>query len=251
MNITIAQIAPKLSKSNLNRHISIIKKHSKESDLIIFPELSLNGYMMMDSTFEDSFELDELNELKELSRECDILVGLALREEHKVFNSSIYLSKSKVVNIHRKISLPNFGMFEEARYFFKGDAIESFQTQFGDSVAIICHDLWSSDILNRVANLNPNIVFVLANSPARGFEENLLIESQWDSLLKSLAILASTYVIFVNRVGFEDGVGFWGGSRVITPESKELDRGALFEESIFKTQIDINLIKREKFFLRG
>jgi omega-amidase len=64
----------------------------------------------------------------------------------------------------------------------------------------------------------PDIIYVIANSPVRDFkEEGLLIKEQWEAILKTTALLCGSYVVFVNRVGFEDGIGFWGSSMILTP----------------------------------
>lgn len=253
MNLTLAQFSPKLTPDNIYKHLEIIEKYKDNSNVIIFPELSLNGYLMMDLVFEDSFELNELEPLKEASLDVDILVGLALREKHKIYNAGIYFSGGEITHIHKKNSLPNYGMFEEARYFFKGTEIEAFESSFGVSVNLICEDLWSSKVINRVVELNPDIVYVIASSPARGFNDTdkLLIESKWESLLKTLAILSGAYVVFVNRVGFEDGIGFWGKSKIISPSSEVLCEAKAFEEDIVSFKLEDFLLSREKYFLRG
>ncbi len=254
MNLTLSQISPKLNReSNIEKHLQIIEKCKNSSNIIVFPELSLNGYLMMDLVFEDSFELYELNVLQKASFDVDILIGLALREKHKVYNAGIYFSKGKILHIHKKNLLPNYGMFEEARYFFKANKIEAFESDFGIGVNLICEDLWSSEIINEVVKLNPDIVYVIANSPARDFNKSdkLLIETKWEALLKTLAILSGAYVIFVNRVGFEDGVGFWGKSKIISPNSEILCEANGFEEDIVTFKLENFLLSREKYFLRG
>jgi predicted amidohydrolase len=102
-----------------------------------------------------------------------------------------------------------------------------------------------------VAALKPEFVYVVANSPARGFEEEgLFIEEQWDALLKALAHLSNSYVVFVNRVGFEDGLGFWGGSRVITPRGDIEQSLPLFDEAVVSVTPDHRLHAVEKWLAR-
>jgi predicted amidohydrolase len=116
-------------------------------------------------------------------------------------------------------------MFEEGRYFASGNEIKGFDTDHGKAVMVVCEDVWRVETLSALAQCDPDVIYVLAASPARDFSENgLLIERQWDALLKACALLTHAYVVFVNRVGFEDGLGFWCGSRVITPlgESEQL-----------------------------
>lgn len=252
MNIALAQISPTLNrKTNLKKHLELIQSLKSDTELIIFPELSLNGYLMMDLVFEDSFYLYEFEEFKKESLNIDILLGASIRENHKIFNSAIYFHNGEILHIHKKNNLPNYGMFEEARYFFSSDRLQSFNNNHFNCITLVCEDVWSSSNIDRVVKLNPDVIFVLANSPARGFGDELLIEKKWESLLNSLAILSGAYVIFVNRIGFEDGIGFWGGSRVITPNLSNIKKAPLFEEAILEIKLDDNLVKREKYFLRG
>ena len=130
MRITLAQTSPKLNRSNLGEIIDTVKAHKNESDLIVFPELALNGYLLQDKLHEDAWKLSELQELEELSKEIDIVVGAALRDEKGFRNAGLYYSNGILVNQHNKVHLPNYGMFEEARYFSAGDEFESFSVRY-------------------------------------------------------------------------------------------------------------------------
>ena len=112
-------------------------------------------------------------------------------------------------------------MFEEARYYFKGEKIDFFESLYGKSALVVCEDLWRAESIAELSCQKPEIIYVLANSPVRDFkEEGLLIKDQWEAILKTTALLCGSYVVFVNRVGFEDGVGFWGSSMIITPRGE-------------------------------
>jgi len=102
MRITLAQTSPKLNRSNLGEIIDIINTNMINSDLIVFPELSLNGYLLQDKLFEDAWTLDELYELRELSENIDIVVGAALRDSEGFRNAALYFSKGKLLNQHIK-----------------------------------------------------------------------------------------------------------------------------------------------------
>lgn len=221
MKVALIQNAPRLNRSNLNEVLHIVTMCSAETDVVVFAELALNGYKLEDKVYEDAWQLEELDALKALSSECDIAVGAAIKEAGRTYNAALYFSGGELLHLHKKVYLPNYGMFEEARYFFKGETIETFGSRYGTTAMVVCEDLWRASVLHALAQAKPDIVYVLAASPARDFsDEGLLIEQQWDALLKSAALLCSAYVIFVNRVGFEDGLGFWGGSRVITPKAE-------------------------------
>ncbi len=251
MRIAISQISPKLSRNNFSLHKMEISKATTHADIIVFPELSLNGYMLMDSVYEDAFFLEELKVFEEFSRDIDIIIGAATKEAHKIFNSALYFSQGRLLSTHHKNILPNYGMFQEARFFFRGEMVNSFETRFGKAIMIVCEDLWSSGIIDYIATEKPALVYVLANSPARDFNESDLgIEKKWDKILSTTAILSGSHVVFANRVGFEDGLGFWGGSRIINPSGEIVSKAALFDrEQLFGT-INHSISSVKKYLLR-
>ena len=251
MTVTLVQNAPRLNPSNLHDCETIVAEHAAGSDVVVFPELALNGYLLQDKVYEDAWRIEALAPLAKASRTCDIVVGAAIKEDGRTYNAALYFSGGELLHLHRKLHLPNYGMFEEARYFFRGDAVGAFATAHGRSVMLVCEDLWRAQTFSDVAALKPEFVYVIANSPARGFEEEgLAIEGQWDALLKSLAQLANAYVVFVNRVGFEDGMGFWGGSRVITPRGSVERKLPLFEEAVVTVTPDYRLHDVEKWLAK-
>ncbi len=213
MRVTLAQISPKLNRSNLGDIVDIIKSVKESSDLIVFPELSLSGYMLQDKLSEDAWSLQELEELRELSKDIDIVVGAAFKGESHFRNAALYFSKGEFISRHNKVHLPNYGMFEEARYFEAGDVFESFLVRESRVSMVICEDLWHKNVHHDLIEQNPDIIIVLVASPARGFsDDGLEIQTQWYEIISTVAKECSATLIFVNRVGFEDGLGFWGGS---------------------------------------
>ena len=233
MQITFVQNAPKLNRSNLDDILKIVKEYIGKSECIIFPELALNGYLLQDKLLEDAWYIEELDDLAELSNEIDIVVGAAIKDAKLFRNSALYFSNGKLLNQHNKLHLPNYGMFEEARYFTAGEIFESFYTKKYKISMLVCEDLWHAKMTYKIAQENPDLIIVLVASPARGFEEGtLLIQEQWYALLKSTALYCDAKVLFVNRVGFEDGLGFWGGSCVVDNNAKITQQLPLFETII-------------------
>ncbi len=254
MRVALSQISPKLSRDNFDLHKDeIFKAKSSKADIIIFPELSMNGYMLMDAVYEDSFDLNEFEEFEDLSRDIDIIIGAVTKVSHKIYNSALYFCDGKLLFIHHKNNLPNYGMFQEARFFFKGDRFEMFDTKFGSSMVVVCEDLWSSKTIDEISSKKPDFLYVIANSPSRDFSDDgvLGIEKKWNRILSTAAILSGAHVVFVNRVGFEDGMGFWGGSRVINPNGKIEVSAKLFESELLVSNIDHNISNIQKYLLRG
>jgi len=244
MKVALAQISPKLSPENLDKHVNYIKKSS--ADLVVFPELSMNGYKIKDALLEDAFDLDYF---RNISFEKDVVFGAALKKDGKIYNSALYIDSE--IKIHNKVHLPTYGVFEEGRFFFKGDEFSVFDTKFGKTSMFVCEDVFSGGAVNFVSVNKPDLIIVIAASPAREFEDGkLLIEEQWDALLKSMAILSGAYVLFCNRVGFEDGLGFWGGSRVINPKGEIEKKASYFEEEMIECELNHSLTITQKYFLR-
>ena len=231
MRVALAQTSPKLNRSNLDDIKKIIKENCASSDLIVFPELSLNGYLLQDKLYEDAWNLDELSELKELSTDIDIVIGAAIKDGKFFRNSALYFSKGELLSKHNKVHLPNYGMFEEARYFEGGDVFESFISQFGKISMLVCEDLWHDSVHKDLINEDPDYIIALVASPARGFsDEGLSIQKQWYEIIKSVAKECSAKVIFVNRVGFEDGLGFWGGSCLVDENANIINQLPNYQE---------------------
>jgi len=225
MRITLAQISPKLNPSNLGEIVAIINECKAESDLIVFPELALNGYLLQDKLYEDAYTLEELDILKSLSKNIDIVVGVALRDEDLFRNAALYFSAGALVSKHYKVHLPNYGMFEEARYFEAGDIFESFVLRNKKISMLVCEDLWHKTVHKDLIKENPDLIIALVASPARGFTESgLEIEDKWLAIIKTVAKECSAELVFVNRVGFEDGLGFWGGSCTVNKDGKIKNR---------------------------
>jgi len=239
MRVTLAQISPRLNRSNLGEIVKIIQSVKEDSDLIVFPELSLNGYLLQDKLYEDAYTIEELDILKNLSKEIDIVVGVALRDKDLFRNAALYFSAGSLVSKHYKVHLPNYGMFEEARYFEAGNIFDSFMLNNKKISMLVCEDLWHKTVHEDLIKENPDLIIALVASPARGFTENgLEIENQWLKIIKTVAVECRCELVFVNRVGFEDGLGFWGGSCIVNKNSKIENRLPNYKKIIKTFEIE-------------
>ena len=244
MKVALAQIRPKLSPDNLDKHLEYIKK--TDANLIVFPELSMNGYKIKDALLEDAFNIEFF---KKLSFDKDVVLGAAIKSSGKIYNSAIYIGDE--FHIHHKVHLPTYGVFEEGRFFFRGKEFNTFNTQFGKTSLFICEDVFSGDVMEFVAKEKPDLNIIISASPAREFKDGkLLIEEQWEAILKNIAILSGGYVLFCNRVGFEDGLGFWGKSKVVNPKGEIEKEANYFEEELIECELNHKLTLMQKYFLR-
>lgn len=250
MKIELAQYKPILGdvRKNLKNIIEICEEAiQKGSELIVFPELALSGYLLEDLAFSTGIK-EVPGELLDLSRKISIAIGGVERgKDRYVYNSAFYLEGGKLIHTHRKIYLPTYGMFDEARYFKAGDRLEAFDTKFGKMGMLICEDMWHPTSAFVLAQDGAEHILVLTNSPARGLGDEMLIEKEWDSILHGAAISNTVFVSMINRTGVEDGVSFWGGSRIYGPNGEKLLAMESFKEHSLSIELDYDLIDRVRF----
>ena len=254
MKIAIAQIKTALGdfSGNLQKHQEFIRQAKEnKADLIVFPELSLTGYSLKDLTSEVAIRLGDarLSPLLTRSGEIDIVVGLVEEsDEFLYYNAALYISKGRIVHIHRKIYLPTYGMFEEGRHFAMGSSLQAFRTRFGKAGILICEDAWHS-ICPLILTMKGSFFIInMANGTARGIGQPGRIGSAktWERMNTFYAVNHSVYYIFANRVGVEDGVVFWGGSEIVDPFGDLISKASYHDEDLLLGDIDIDAVRRAR-----
>ena len=255
MKIALAQINSILGNldKNIQIHINYCEEAiSKGADVIVFPELSLTGYSLKDLNFEVAINTSlssKFEKLKELSSKTDIVLGFAEESDsYAIYNSSAYISEGNIIHTHRKVYPPTYTIFEELRYFSAGKKCDVFESKFGKTGMLVCEDMWHLSLPYTQAMKGAKIIFGIAASPTRmginsqGFK-NYEINSEQH---RTFARLLSLYFVFTNRVGYEDGVNFWGGSEIIDPFGNIVVAGKLFEEELIIADIDMNEVRRAR-----
>ena len=235
--------------TNLNLVKNTKKKNIK---LLVFPELALTGYFLKDFVPDVAQKKNSklLKNIASLSEGISIVLGFVEESARHVFyNSAAYFENGKLVYVHRKIYLPTYGMFDESRYFGSGKTIRAFDTNFGRVAILICEDAWHPSLAFLASQDGADFLIIPSSSPYRGNSQpksKLAIERSWDSILTTYSITYNQFVVFSNRVGYEDGVNFWGGSRVISPEGKILKKAPRSQSSIYSAEIDSRDIRRSR-----
>jgi predicted amidohydrolase len=252
MKIALAQISLKLGdvRQNFLIHQKYIQRALKEKvSLLIFPELSLTGYTLKDLVEKVALqpETDPLfKKLKTLSREISFVVGFVEEKEKGLFfNSSAYFSQGKILHIHRKVYLPTYGMFEELKFLAQGKNFNTFQTPFGKTGMMICYDFLhnSSNYLLFAGGSEINVV--ISAAPGRGYsEKNGYASSRmWELMGEATSHFSQAFVIYCNRVGFEDGKSFAGGSFVFNPGGQLIAKSPYMDEDFLVTDINLEHIR--------
>jgi len=254
--IALAQINTKLGDvpANLEKHLAIIDRaHSSGADLLVFPELSLTGYALQDLTFtvanKPTAEDPVFRPLLEASQSIDLIVGFVHEDyRHRFYIAAAYLTRGEVIHIHHKVYLPTYGLFDEGRFFAWGDEIRAFDTRFGRVGMLICEDFWHSSPPYLLWLDGADILLLTSASPGRGLGSEPQLESaRWvEHINRAYASLFTNYVAHANRVGYEDGLNFWGGSTVFNPNGDLLAKGPYHQEDLVLTEIDIQQLRRSR-----
>jgi predicted amidohydrolase len=139
-------------------------------------------------------------------------------------------------------------MFEELRYFSPGDSLEVARTRNGLIGVLICEDLWHLPLPYLLAQQGAQVLVALVASPTRvtGSATQLHIAKANGENHGAFARLLSSYVVFCNRVGFEDGLNFWGASSVTGPDGSVIAECRQFEEDIVVCNISDAEVRRAR-----
>lgn len=250
LTIGLSQINTVLGnvEANLEKHLEVASQaHGQGVDLLVFPELSLTGYVLQDlvPSLAHRPEPDDpvFRPLLVASKKLDMVVGFVeVDERRRFFIAAAYLSRGEVVHVHRKVYLPTYSMFDEGRFFACGDAVRAFDTRFGRVGMLICEDFWHASPTYLLWLDGADLLLHMSASPGRGLNAGDRLESAaWvDHINAAYASLFTAFVAHANRVGYEDGLNFWGGSALYAPTGKLLVEGPMHEEALTLGEIDFN-----------
>lgn len=256
VTVGLAQFAPKIGDiaHNLKLHLEHIQAAKAQGvNLLLFPELSLTGYNLQDLVYEVALTPDSptFRPLLEASAEhdMDLMVGFVNTDNRaRYFIAAAYLSGGKVAHIHHKVYLPTYTMFDEGRYFALGDDVKSFDTRFGRIGMLICEDFWHASPPYLLWLDRADLLLFQSASPGRGLDaSDRLSSSRWVQLVnQAYGSLFTNFILHCNRVGYEDGLNFWGGSTIVDPDGEVLITGPLHEPALIVKTIDLNQLRRTR-----
>jgi NAD+ synthase (glutamine-hydrolysing) len=254
VKVAMAQISPVLGDrhQNFQLHLQQIDEARQQgADLIVFPELSLTGYCLRDMVPDVAIRRDspEIHELVEAAGAGSLVVGLVEESARgRFFNAALYGEGGQTVHVHRKVYLPTYGLFDERRYFAPGNRIEAFDTvRFGRVGVLICEDLWHLSAAAIMQAEEVDLLVCVANSPARGVAgSDIETARRYRRMCETFAQLLGAVVVFVNRVGFEDGLCFWGGSMVVGPDGTPIAEAPMLDEALTMATVNLDDLRRQR-----
>ena len=250
LKVELAQIRPKLGdvEANLQKHLEIIQTSS--ADCIVFPELSLTGYVLRDLVYDVYKESEKAIEKLSQYTKC-IIAGLVKEVRPGILRNATAVILDGKVNFTYKFYLPTYGLFEERRYFQPGNPktdLKVFQYKGYNFGVVICEDAWHYEPIEALSLMGADAIFIPAASPMRRLSSSLVIKDQWEALLKAHSIINGIWTVFVNTVGSQEEEFFWGGSMSVSPLGEIVVSAKLFEEDRIIVDINLNDVRKNRFF---
>jgi predicted amidohydrolase len=258
--IALAQLAPRLGalEDNLARHREVIgEARTAGADLVVFPELGLTGYQLQDLAAEVAMRLDDprLAALAAETRGLSAIVSFVEESaDHRLFIAAALLEDGEVRHVHRKLHLPTYGLFDERRFFAAGDLLRAVPSRLGVGLGVaVCEDFWHLTVPQLLALDGAQVLVNVSSSPGRDLaatnEVGLGTATSWRTLMRTYAQLTTSFVVFVNRVGVDESISFWGGSEVIGPAGDSVFAAPMYDEGVFLCEIDLAEVRRERIAL--
>jgi NAD+ synthase (glutamine-hydrolysing) len=260
LRIALAQLAPRLGdlEANLETHRRILTDaRAQHADLVIFPELGLTGYLLQDLNAEVAMGLDDPRLAALVAETVGLSAVISFVEEsadHRLFIAAALVEDGALVHVHRKVFLPTYGLFDERRFFAAGSAVRATDSRLGLRVGMaICEDFWHLAVPDLLALDGAQLLINVSSSPGRDVaaanEVGLGTATSWRTMMRAYAQLTTSFVVFVNRVGLDESISFWGGSEVIGPSGATIFQAPLFDEGLYLVEVDLADLRRERIAL--
>ncbi len=252
IKLALAQISSKRENKEANlQKIETLTFKAKEqgADLAIFPELSLTGYVVRDQFYElaETIPGPTVEKVEALAKKTGMHVIFGMPELSEktratVFNTAVFVGPKGLIGKYRKMYLPTHSVFEEKRYFRPGYQTASFQTDLGNIGLCICYDLFFPEVLRLIRLKGAQLIVCISASPA-------VRRSYFEILTCARALENTAYLAYVNLAGVEDGLQFWGGSRLVSPSGDVLAKAKYDEEDFVICEVDYSDLRTAETFI--
>jgi predicted amidohydrolase len=241
--VALAQFPCKIGEKKHN--IRKIAEHAEaarkqKADIIIFPEMALTGYTIRDRVFELAEEVPGPSTIRieEIARKEDlhIIFGMAEQSEKGkgvLHNTAVLVGPEGYIGKYRKTHLPTHSVFEEKRYYREGYEAPVFETALGKLGIIICYDIFFPETTRALRLQGARFIICISASPVTR-------KRFFETLTLARAMENTCFLAYVNLVGIEDGLQFWGGSRLISPNGKVLAQSKYNEEDLAFAEISFS-----------
>jgi predicted amidohydrolase len=252
ITLALAQISSQRENKKENlRKIEELTMRAKEqrADLVIFPELCLTGYVVRDQLYElaETLPGPSTTQIAELTRKTGMYVVFGMPElsektKATIYNTAVFVGPEGVIGKYHKRYLPTHSVFEEKRYFRPGYQTAAFDTPLGKIGLCICYDLFFPEVTRLTRLAGAQLIICISASPS-------VRRSYFETLTAARAIENTAYLAYVNLVGVEDGLQFWGGSRLVSPTGDIISKAKYDEEDFVLCEVDYKDIRSAEAFI--
>ena len=251
VRIALAQVDCALGdlEQNLARTREVLERARAEgADIVVFPELSLSGYSVGRVSEDISLEAVDDQIARRLGDDAGlgVVVGFVEAGRLHTYNSAAYIDGGVLIHVHRKLYLPTYGVYDERKHFSPGQAMRAFDTDFGPMAVLICNDVWQPALPFIAVQDGARVIIVPANSARHRFPGGTDMQREWRDINRFHARMLESYVVFVNRVGTEGELEFWGGSHVVDPWGEIVAEAPLDEPALITVELDLEQVRRRR-----
>ncbi|MER7177652.1 nitrilase-related carbon-nitrogen hydrolase [Streptomyces mesophilus] len=251
MRVALAQTDCELG--DVEKNLAIAREQIEQSvaqgaNLVVFPELSLHGYHLGGLKRDESIAAQDPRVLELSTLGADVMVGMHEHTSLRAYNTSAYYSEGALVHAHRKLYLPNYLAWEERKHVSPGQNMRAYDLPrgVGRAATLVCNDAWQPVLPWLAVQDGAEVIIVPTNSAASLDPEAMDTGLYWDTLLSYTARMLQCWVVFVNRVGNENGATFWGGSRVVDPRGTVVAQAPKWEPGLVTVDIDVHEARRQR-----
>jgi predicted amidohydrolase len=250
--LALCQIAPKREDkaANLAKIEELTTKAKMAgADLAVFPEMALTGYILSDQVYglAETVPGPSVSKVEEIARKTGVHIVFGMPElsekaQATVFNTSVLVGPKGFIGKYRKMYLPTHSVFEEKRYFRAGYEPAAFQTELGGIGLTICYDVFFPEVFRMPRLKGAQLIVCISASPA-------VRRSYFEILTAARALENTCYLAYVNLAGVEDGLQFWGGSRLVGPTGDVLAKAKYDTEDFLVCEVDLADLRTVETFV--
>jgi len=226
-----------------------VKAQMKKADLVIFPELFLTGYAVRDQIYElaENIPGSSTRRIEAIAKETGVYIVFGMPElsektKATIFNTAVFIGPEGLIGKYRKMYLPNHSVFEEKRYFRPGYQVAAFDTPIGKIGLCICYDIFFPEVTRLTRLQGSQLIVCISASPA-------IRRNYFEILTAARALENTAFLAYVNLVGVEDGMQFWGGSRLVNPTGEVVARAKYDEEDLLICDINYGELTSAEVFI--
>lgn len=252
LHIALAQIS--CYQGNKEKNLETIKKNvvrakREGAQLVIFPELSLTGYVVRDQIYELAERIPgpSTRVVEKLAKENELHIIFGMPEtcekaQATLYNSAVLVGPNGFIGKYHKMYLPTHSIFEEKRYFRPGYQVSVYNTKLGKIGLVICYDIYFPEVTRLTRLKGAQLIVCISASPG-------IRRAFFETLTAARAIENTAFLAYVNRAGIEDGLQFWGGSRLIGPSGRIIAEAKYDEEDFVVAEMDYADAKQVEAFV--